>query len=144
MNGNASRTPPALVRNLAHNKVLHKKVIFVTVKTRQIPYVSADERCIVEPLRNGFTRVKLYFGYMEEPNIPRELMNIDQPGFSFDPKTATYFLGRETIIADGHNRHFAKWRRKLFSLLSKNARSATSFFGIPPNRVVELGEQVSI
>lgn len=144
MNGNASKTPPALIRNLIHNKVLHEKVIFLTVKTRQIPYVSPAERYIFEPLGNGFTRIKVYYGYMEDPDIPRELVSISEPGFRFDASTATYFLGRETVISTSKYSTMSRWRERLFSLLLKNARSATSFFSIPPNRVVELGEQVEI
>lgn len=144
MNGNASKTPPALIRNLIHNKVLHEKVIFLTVKTRQIPYVSPSERYIFEPLGNGFTRIKVYYGYMEDPDIPRELMSISEPGFRFDASTATYFLGRETVISTSKYSTMSRWRERLFSLLLRNARSATSFFSIPPNRVVELGEQVEI
>ncbi|QYO67046.1 potassium transporter Kup [Leptolyngbya sp. 7M] len=144
MNGNASKTPPALIRNLIHNKVLHEKVIFLTVKTRQIPYVSPTERYICEPLGNGFTRIKVYYGYMEDPDIPRELMSISESEFRFDASTATYFLGRETVISTSKYSTMSRWRERLFSLLLKNARSATSFFSIPPNRVVELGEQIEI
>ncbi|CAN5548186.1 potassium transporter Kup [soil metagenome] len=144
MNGNATRTPPALLHNLEHNKVLHERVIFVTVKTRQIPYVEEDERYRFEPLGNGFSRVKLYYGYMEKPDVPRDLASIDFPGFNFPSDHVTYFLGRETIIATKKYAGMARWREKLFALLSRNARSATSYFRIPADRVVELGEQVEI
>jgi KUP system potassium uptake protein len=144
MNGNATRTPPALLQNLEHNKVLHERVLFVTVKTRPIPFVDASERTRIEPLGAGFTRVKIYYGYMEDPNIPRELASINQPGFRFDTADTTYFLGRETIIATKKYSGMARWRERLFSLLSKNATSATAYFGIPANRVVEVGEQVEI
>ena len=144
MNGNATRTPPALLHNISHNKVLHERILFVTVKTRPIPYVSPDERIRFEPLGNGFSRAKIYYGYMEDPNVPRELAGIDHPGFKFDPQTTTYFVGRETIISTSKHSGMARWREKLFSLLSRNARSATAYFSIPPGRVVELGEQVEI
>lgn len=144
MNGNSSRTPPAMLHNLEHNKVLHERVLFVTVKTRQIPLVDPRERVILEPAGKGFTRIKIYYGYMEDPNVPYVLSNIDYPGFTFDPKDVTYFLGRETIISTRKYSGMMRWREKLFSVLSKNARSATAYFGIPADRVVEMGEQVEI
>lgn len=144
MNGNATRTPPALMHNLEHNKVLHEKIIFVTVKTRPIPYVDESERSKFEHLGNGFNRIRIYYGYMEEPDVPRELAKVEHPGFSFNIEQATFFLGRETIIASKKYSGMARWREKLFALLSRNARSATSYFKIPPGRVVELGEQVEI
>lgn len=144
MNGNATRTPMALLHNLEHNKVLHERVIFVTVKTRPIPFVNAEQRVKFEIMGNGFSRMKVYYGYMEDPDIPKILASIEQPGFVFKPEEATYFFGRETIIATKKYSGMARWREKLFSILSKNARSATSYFRIPPDRVVELGEQVEI
>jgi KUP system potassium uptake protein len=144
MNGNATRTPPALLHNLEHNKVLHERILFVTVKTRQIPYVGEAERVLVQPLSNGFTRVKIYYGYMEDPNIPRELAAIREPGFVYKPAETTYFLGRENIIATRKYSGMARWREKLFALMSRNATSATAYFCIPSERVVELGEQVEI
>jgi KUP system potassium uptake protein len=144
MNGNATRTPPALMHNIEHNKVLHERIIFVTVKTRQIPHVESFERYRFEHLGNGFSRIRIYYGYMEKPNIPQVLESVEYPGFSFKATDATFFLGRETIIASAKYPGMAKWREKLFSFLSRNARSATSYFKIPPGRVVELGEQVEI
>ena len=144
MNGNATRTPPALLHNLEHNKVLHERIIFLTVKTRPIPYVNDLERVKIEVMGSGFSRLKVYYGYMEKPDIPDILSNIQQPGFVFNPKEATYFLGRETIIATKKYSGMARWREKLFAIMSKNARSATSYFRIPPGRVVELGEQIEI
>ena len=144
MNGNATRTPPALMRNLQHNKVLHQRILFLTVKTRPIPYVEAHERYRFEHLGNGFNRLKIYYGYMEDPDIPKILANIEYPGFVFKPNETSYFLGRETIIATKKYPGMARWRERLFSLLSKNARSATAYFRIPADRVVELGEQIEI
>ncbi len=144
MNGNASSTPPALAHNLEHNKVLHERNLFVTVKTRQIPYVDPEERVIIDPMAEGFTRIKIYYGYMEDPNIPLVLSNIEYPGFNFRPEESTYFLGRETVISTKKRSGMMRWREKLFSLLSRNARSATTYFCIPADRVVEMGEQVEI
>lgn len=144
MNGNASRTPSALLHNIEHNKVLHQRVLFVTVKTRPIPFVPKDERFLYENLGKGFHRIKLYFGYMEEPKIMPVLKSLDIAGGKLDPKNATFFLGRETIISTDKPSGMGRWREKLFALLSKNSRSATAYFGIPAGRVVELGEQVEI
>ena len=143
MSGTASKTPPALRHNLEHNKVLHEQVIFVTVKTEQIPYVAEEHRLAVEPLGEGMFRAKVHYGFMEDPNIPAVLAAAGQALPRFDPARTTYFLGRETIIST--SRHgMAVWREKLFALMSRNATTATAYFGIPPNRVVELGEQIEL
>jgi KUP system potassium uptake protein len=145
MNGTASRTPPALRHNLRHNRVLHERVLFVTVKTLQVPYVSNDRRASVEEFGSGIFRVKLFYGFMEDPHIPRALEGLTVKGAPLaDVRTATYFLGRETIIASRRRRGMAAWRERLFALLSRNATTATAYFGIPAHRVVELGEQIEI
>ncbi len=144
MNGVATRTPPALVRNLEHNKVLHERVVFVTVKTRQVPFVRPEERLEVEALGGGFYRLRIYFGFMEEPNIPKVLMSITDPEIAIDPKTTTFFLGRQIVIATRRLAGMALWRERLFSRISLNATTATAYFCIPPDRVVELGEQIEI
>ena len=143
MNGNASRTPSALLHNLEHNKVLHERVLFLTVKTKQVPFVSPDERVEIESLGNGFHRLKVYYGFMEDPDVPRVLDSVRSPGFAYDAKDSTYFLGRETIIASKRS-GMALWREKIFSIISQNATSATAYFCIPPDRVVEMGEQIEI
>lgn len=143
MNGNASRTPPALLHNLEHNKVLHQRVLFLTVKTKQIPFVAQEERAEIESLGNGFHRLKVYYGFMEDPDIPKVLDTISVPEFTYDPKNTTYFLGRETIIASKRP-GMAPWREKIFSIISHNATSATAYFALPPDRVVEMGEQIEI
>ncbi|HET6890692.1 MAG TPA: potassium transporter Kup [Pyrinomonadaceae bacterium] len=143
MNGNASRTPPALLHNLEHNKVLHQRVLFVTVKTKQVPFVAPEERLAIESLGNGFHRLKVYYGFMEDPDIPKVLNSVRVPGFAYDPQDTTYFLGRETIIASKRP-GMALWRERLFSVISHNATSATAYFCIPPDRVVEMGEQIEI
>ena len=143
MNGNASRTPPALLHNLEHNKVLHERVLFLTVKTRQVPFMAPEGRVEIESLGNGFHRLKVYYGFMEDPDIPKVLESVQLPGFHYDPSETTYFLGRETIIAS-ERPGMALWREKLFSIISHNATSATAYFCIPPNRVVEMGEQIEL
>lgn len=144
MSGTASKTPPALLHNLEHNKVLHEQIIFVTVKTGQIPHVEEGERLEVEHLGHGIYRAKVHYGFMEEPNIPHALeRGAGRELPRLDPRDTTYFLGRETIISTSRP-GMARWREKLFALMSRNATTATAYFGIPPDRVVELGEQIEI
>jgi KUP system potassium uptake protein len=144
MSGSASKAPPALMHNLEHNKVLHQLVIFVTVKTEQVPHVDDDKRLVVEHFGEGMYRVKAHYGFMEEPNIPKVLEAAAGRQLPrIDPDDITYFLGRETIISTSR-RGMARWREKLFALMARNATTATAYFGIPPGRVVELGEQIEL
>jgi KUP system potassium uptake protein len=144
MSGTASKTPPALLHNLEHNKVLHEQVIFITVKTEQIPHVAEKDRLDVENLGGGIYRVKALYGFMDEPNIPMVLAAAAGSRLPrINPLDTTYFLGRETIISTSRP-GMAQWREKLFALMSRNATTATAYFGIPPDRVVELGEQIEI
>jgi KUP system potassium uptake protein len=144
MSGTASKVPPALMHNVEHNKVLHQLVIFVTVKTEQVPHIADDKRLVVEHFGEGMYRVKANYGFMEEPNIPKVLEAAAGRQLPrIDPHDITYFLGRETIISTSR-RGMARWREKLFALMSRNATTATAYFGIPPGRVVELGEQIEI
>jgi KUP system potassium uptake protein len=143
MNSNAAMMPPALSHNLEHNKVLHERVLFLTVKTEQVPYVAPEERVKTETLSHGLYRIKVLYGFMEDPDIPQVLASLQVRGLVLDLRETTYFLGRETIIATKRP-GMALWREKLFSLLSRNATTATAYFGLPPNRVVELGEQIEI
>jgi KUP system potassium uptake protein len=143
MSGTASKTPPALMHNLEHNKVLHEQVIFVTVKTEQIPHVAAEQRLAVEHLGDGIFRAKVHYGFMEDPNIPDVLAAAGDALPRFVAEDTTYFLGRETIIST-KRRGMALWREKLFAIMARNATTATAFFGIPPDRVVELGEQIEL
>jgi KUP system potassium uptake protein len=133
-----------MLHNLEHNKVLHERVLFVTVKTRQVPHVAADDRLEIESFGNGLYRVKVYYGFMDQPNIPEALAVSAQRGLPpIDPADTTYFLGRETIISSSR-RGMASWRERLFALMARNATTATAYMGIPPDRVVELGEQVEV
>jgi len=143
MNGTAKGTPPALMHNLVHNKVLHERVVLLTVKTKQMPYVEPEDRVQVEALGHEFYRMIFNYGFMEDPDIPAVLENLQPPAPIFDPMNTTYFLGRETVIAS-KNPGMMLWREKLFAVMSRNASSATAYFGLPPNRVVELGAQVEI
>jgi KUP system potassium uptake protein len=143
MYGNPEGTPPALLHNLMHNKVLHERVVLLSVETEEIPFVDDAGRVEVEDLEHGLYRVRLHYGFTEDPDIPRGLELARGSGLVFKPMETSYFLGRETLIAS-KNPGMALWREHLFSLMSRNARSATSFFGLPPNRVVELGAQIEL
>ena len=144
MNGNAAGTPPALMHNLKHNHVLHDQVILLTVKTQQVPHVAEADRTRVEELGNGFWRMTVNYGFMEDPNIPRAVAVHSDPSLRFDPREVTYFLGRESLIATKKVIDMALWREKLFVTMSRNATSATNYFCLPPNQVVELGSQIEI
>ncbi len=138
MNGTAAGTPPALMHNLEHNKVLHERVVLLTVKTKQAPYVELEDRVKVEPLGQEFYRMIINYGFMEDPDIPRVLESLETLAPSFDPMNTTYFLGRETVMASKPPGMMI-WREKLFALMARNASSATAYFCLPPNRVVETG-----
>ncbi|HEX7175797.1 MAG TPA: potassium transporter Kup [Pyrinomonadaceae bacterium] len=143
MNGTGAGTPPALEHNLEHNKVLHERVLLLTVKTRQVPHVEPEERVSVQALGHEFYRVVINYGFMEDPDVPSVLASMETPGLAFDPAETTYFLGRETVIAGKHP-GMMLWREKLFALMSRNASPATAYFCLPPDRVVEMGSQVEI
>ena len=136
--------PHALLHNLKHNKVLHERNVFLTVDTLNVPYAPKEKCLKIESIGDDFYRVVIKFGFMETPDVPLALMrSCDKGGIHFDPMDTTYFSSRETIIASAH-RGMPIWRDKLFALMHRNAASATGFFRIPGNRLVELGAQVQI
>ncbi|MBV9774789.1 MAG: potassium transporter Kup [Gemmatimonadetes bacterium] len=143
MYGSADGTPPALLHNLIHNKVLHERVVLLMVKTEEIPAVAEEERVKVERLGSGFFRVAIRYGFVEDPDIPAALARIPDPDLQLKPMETSYFLGRETLIPS-KKPGMAIWREHLFGVMSRNARTATSFFSLPPNRVVELGAQIEL
>ncbi|MBA4029701.1 MAG: potassium transporter Kup [Planctomyces sp.] len=144
MSGSGQGTPPALMQNIEHNKVLHEQVVLLTVKTEQTPHVDDAERVSIETLAPGIFRVMLTYGFMEDPDIPRAMMLIRDGGFTFDPGRTTYFLGRESLLASAKRGGMAAWRERLFATMSHNATSATRYFCLPPDRVIELGSQLEI
>jgi KUP system potassium uptake protein len=144
MSSDPDATPPALLHNIKHNHCLHERVVLVTVETEEIPRVPESERVKARPLGNGFFRVLIRYGFVESPDVPRALSQVDCPVLEFPPMETTYFLGREKVISTERRSMRPRWREKLFALMSKNARDATSFFELPANRVVEMGAQVEI
>lgn len=135
-------TPQALLHNLKHNQVLHKKTIILTIQPERSPRVPAENRLEVADLGNGIWRVIARFGFMEQPNVPEILATCNQHGLSCNPEQASFFLGRETIVPTDKN--LPIWQARFFALLSRSSQSAMEFFKIPPNRVIELGAQIEI
>ena len=136
-------TPPGLVHNLAHNKVLHEKVVFVSVVTEEVPYVPLNERVQVEALGKSFYSVIAHYGFMQDPNIPFVLEQCKAKGLDIVISGTTFFLGRETLIST-ERPGMARWREKLFAFMSRNAARATAFFRIPADQVFEVGVQVEL
>ena len=143
MAGNSDGTPLALLHNLKHNKVLHRRIVFLTIHVDEDPRVAAEERVEIEKLPHGFWRVRARFGFFEDPDVPSVLAICAQKGLEFKETETTFFLSRETIIP-ARKAGMALWREHLFAVMARNAQSATAFFRLPANRVVELGMQVEI
>jgi KUP system potassium uptake protein len=143
MTSNLAGTPATLLHNLQHNKVLHERIILLTVVTSDVPHVSRDQRTDISPLGQGFFRVTLRYGFMEEPDVPAALVEASARGFTIDLEDSTFFLGVETLLAT-RRPGLPLWRERLFVWIARNAVRANTFFKIPPERVVELGMQVEL
>jgi KUP system potassium uptake protein len=143
MTSQADGVPHALLHNLKHNKVLHQRSIFLKVAIQDVPYIDDDRRFEVEELGEGFYKIILHFGFMQDMNVPEALARIDRCGFPFKMMETSFFLSRQTpLTSTVHG--MAIWREKLFAWMMRNAESPMEFFGLPPNRVVEMGSQVKI
>jgi KUP system potassium uptake protein len=143
MYGTTDGTPPALVHNLAHNKVLHERVVFLTMVTEDVPHVAATERVRVKPLGKGFYSVIARYGFMDDPDIEDVLAACGVRKLDIPIAGTTFFLGRETLVASDRP-GMARWREQLFAFMSRNALRATAFFKIPPDQVFEVGAQVEL
>ena len=143
MSGDPNSVPPALFHNIQHNKVLHEHIIFLSVIVKDSPRVRLADRIEVTELETGFKRVCLYYGFMDRFNVPRDLKLARNNGLEIDLDQLSYFLGRERVLAS-EKPGMALWREQLFIIMSRNSRSATDFFRLPAERVVELGAQVQI
>ncbi|HEY6817719.1 MAG TPA: potassium transporter Kup [Croceibacterium sp.] len=143
MNSGASGTPSALLHNIKHNKVLHERVVVLTVKIADVPYVDPEERFSISEIGDGFFRVVLNYGFMQETDVPAALKEISRCGAKFEMMQTSFFLSRQTLIAAKHP-GMALWREKLFAWMMRNAATPMEFFRLPTNRVVELGSQVEI
>jgi KUP system potassium uptake protein len=142
MAGSSGLTPTALLHNLKHNRVLHERIVFLTIESETTPYVDAVERLTLEEIDGNVWRVIGHYGFMEQPDVPQLLEICAQKGLKLDSMQTSFFLGRETIIPRG--KLLTTWRGKLFALLSRNAQSAVAYYNIPPGRVVEFGIQIEL
>ena len=140
MASSAVGTPPALLHHFKHSQSLHEQIVLLTVENVAVPEVSADARTTIVDKGHGVVHVTLRYGFMEHPDVPRALRATH---LALDPARTSYYLGRETLLTDGPSK-MARWRKWLFAFISRNARPATSYFALPANRVVELGQQIDL
>ncbi len=133
--------PLVLQRHLRYNKVLHEEVVLLSIITEDIPEVEHDKRVTIEALPQGFYRVRAYYGFMERPDVQEIVAICRDLGLNVEAAESTYYLGRTELLSTGPA-PMMRWRKRLFSLMSRNATAATDFFNIPPNRVVELGARI--
>lgn len=143
MNSTLDIAPPALVHNVKHNKVLHERVILMTVCVKEVPHVPRDERFSLTPVSEGIYKMQILYGFMDTPNVPIVLMRASIPGVDLETQEITYFMGRETLLATGRP-GMAIWRERLFSFMARNAQRATTYFRIPSSQVVEIGIQIEL
>lgn len=142
--GNNKIVPIALLHNIKHNKVVHERVLLMTVKTDGVPYHRAEDHLVVEDLGQGFYRVEVHFGFMEKPDVATAMMKLDRFGLPINLLETSFFLARETLIGDNGRSGLNRFQEPIFIAMAKTATSATEFFSLPPNRVVEMGSQVHI
>ena len=135
--------PQALLHNLKHNKILHERIMILTVVIDEVPYVSDEDRMGVKDLGGGFYRILVRYGFMQEIDIPAVLKKVENCGPKLKMMETSFFLSRQTLLASDKP-GMAIWREHLFSWMMRNAESAMDFFKLPTNRVVELGSQVEI
>lgn len=135
--------PHALQVNYAHNQVLHARIVLLTIITEDVPFLADEQRILVDPLEQGFYRVTARYGFMETPNVPYILDLCEQQGLQIDAQSASFFIGRETLIPSDKP-DLNPWQEKIFLLMFRNASSPIQFFKIPTERVVELGVQFEV
>jgi KUP system potassium uptake protein len=144
LSSSAEVVPAALLHNLKHNQVLHQRVLILNVKVEEVPHVPDEKRIEVHDAGQGFYRVILHYGFMEEVDIPRDLAAIKTCGEPFNMMSTSFFLGRQKLVTTKKVVGMALWREKLFAWMLKSSESAMEFFKLPTNRVVELGSQLQI
>jgi KUP system potassium uptake protein len=143
MTSDPNGVTPVLLHHVKHNRVLHEHVVLLFVSISNAPEAPPGRRATIEPLGEGFFQMHVEYGFMESPDIPEVLRQFGRGVFPVESLEVTYYFGRETLLTTGPSR-MAAWRKRLFALMSRNAQSATAFFRIPPNRVVELGAQLQL
>lgn len=140
---NPNGVPHALLHNLKHNKVLHEKVILLTVKVADYPHIAKDERLSIEKLPHEFYQITMHYGFADNVDLPVDLEKCSAFGLLLDPMETSFFVGKEVLIPN-RNSEMLYWRQKIFATLFRNADTASNYFKLPPNRVVELGAQISL
>ncbi len=143
MTSDPAGVPVVLLHHLKHNKVLHETVVIMSIEGEEIPQVPRDERLTLKTLGDGFHRVVGRYGFMETPDVPALLASLQRDGLRASPAETSFYLGRETLLPDGTS-GMARWRKLLFIVMARNAQSATVFFNLPPNRVLELGARIQL
>jgi len=143
LTGNPRGLPPGLLHSLKHYKVLHQRIVLLTVEVADVPHVPDDRRLELKPYSAGFYRLIIHYGFMDKPDLPDALEGSRIPGLPFDPMETSYFVSRETLIRSSQA-GLPRWQEPIFIFLSRLSTSASEFFCIPPNRVVELGMQLEI
>ena len=143
MTSDPTGVPVVLLHHLKHNKVLHQTVVIMSIEGEEIPQVPADERVTLKVLNEGVYQVVARFGFMETPDVPAVLASLESHGLRARPAETSFYLGRETLLPNGAST-LARWRKLLFIVMARNAQSATAFFNLPPNRVLELGAQIQV
>ena len=144
LSASADAITSALLHNLKHNQVLHDRVLILTVQVEDVPYSDPATRLEAHDAGDGFYRVILHYGFMEDVDIPRDLARLSGIGEPFDMMRTSFFLGRQKLIPSKEQPGMAIWRERLFAWMSKNSESAMEYFKLPVNRVVELGSQLQI
>jgi KUP system potassium uptake protein len=143
MSVSSTGTPITLLHHYKHNKVLHEQILLLSIVAAESPFVPASQRLSVASLGHGFFRVIATYGFMQTPNVPDILAQAKAHGLDAELMNTTFYLGRESLLTGGGAKMMS-WRKSLFAFMSRNAWNATTFFGIPPGRVVELGTQVQL
>jgi len=143
LTGDPNSAPTALLHSLKHYKVLHEDNVVLTVVIENTPYVKTGDRVSIEPLGKSFSHVRIRFGFMESPNVPRALGIARKQGWIFDIMSTSFFLSRRSVRPDARS-GMPPWQDRIFILLARNADDASSYFHLPTDRVVEIGTQVSV
>jgi KUP system potassium uptake protein len=143
MASNPHGVPIVLLHHWKHNQVLHEAVVFLSISSEAVPEIRSKDRLTTSSLGHGFFQITARYGFMQTPNVPQIMEAAKAQGIPYEPGRTSYFLGRETLLTTGDSKMF-RWRKALFSFISRNARSATQYFGIPPDRVVEIGMQIDL
>ncbi|HLU01269.1 MAG TPA: potassium transporter Kup [Advenella sp.] len=146
MHSNPQRVPSALLHNLKHNKVLHEQLVFLSVKSADVPFISQEDRFVISEVDVNAWQVTATYGFKQEPNVPEVLEQVHaaHPQIDLSPMVVSYFMSRQTIMVSNRAPLIKRYRRRLFAFMSRNAARSTRFYKIPPNRVIEMGIQVEL